>query len=83
MQGQSRIGGAFMHATEGSSSYLSAGMVDVGYRKVIVLEKSDDSRRRNSPSVGVYVVGRQVRNSNWLHKGNVKCKLPLGAVCRG
>lgn len=53
MQGQSRVGGAFMHAMEGSSSYLSAPIEDVGYRKVTLLEKSDDSRKRETPSVSV------------------------------
>ena len=53
MQGQSRIGGALMHAMEGSSSYFSATIEDVGYREVSWLEKSDDSGRKKSPSVGV------------------------------
>ena len=60
MQGRSRIGGVFMHATEGLSSYLSAPSEYVGYRKVILPGNMDNSRGRPSPSVGVWVAGRRV-----------------------
>ena len=70
-----------MHAMEGSSSYLSAGKEDVGYRKVLLLVKSDDSRRRKGPSVGVQVVVGHVKKFQLgCTSGNSKCDLPLAVV---
>ena len=50
-----------MHAMEGSSSYFSATIEHVGYREVSWLGKSDDSGRKKSPSVVVWVVGGRVK----------------------